>query len=656
MGPMGINIGIYDISDGNERLLYWSPSILKSSSVNSQIPKDTWSRAHDFKIGNRNWKIIANSTPAFFQFYHRWGHWEVLVLVNRRLLVEQEVQERVEELATTNQLLKQEVLERKKMEEEFMHNERYLQRRHEAVEYLTKFTVSELKHGINEVLLRTASVMRIDRVGVWFYENENDEQKLSCAGLYVLTTNVFMSHLELTSNYFPHYFEALLSHSQLIIPSTNNEKLNQELSSYLAAFHIISKLDIPIVFEDKLSGVLVLEETRAHRDWTLEDRHFGQTIAEIIAIMIEQSGRRKAEKALQESQERVRFITQKAIDAIISVSDKQEITSWNYGAEVMFGYNEKEMLGKPLHMVIPEADFFQKATSSKPIELKGFHQDKHAFPVEASHTRWKSGDIYFDTIIIRDITERKNNEKRLIKAMQEAKAANEAKTEFLATVSHELRTPLNAIIGFNQCLLMGMDGVINDSQRASLIKIEKSAFNLLHLINDILDLAKIEANRTEVEIGSYNIVELVVSCFEEVHSMIMQKNIQLYLSVDKPLILVDFDKAKIRQVLLNLLSNAVKFTEKGEIDVTVLDGSHQVEIQVKDTGIGLSEEEIAKLFKPFSQADSSITRKYGGTGLGLAISKKIVDLHEGSLKVKSVKGEGSTFIFTLPKTGNKEIE
>ncbi len=666
---LGLMINIYDISDEKEELLYSTETHeLEAPSKNSfqdQQLQRLWARDNIFKFGNRTWKLESVPSLEFIRRSHQHYLWAIpiigfllsslmafyfLALINRRILIEKQVQRRTSELETINNMLQQEIHERQRIEENFTQAQRNLQRRHEALEYLTKLTASEPGHAIHEVILRTATVMQIDRVGVWFYETIDETQILSCAGLYILSTNSFANHLEFTSTYFPHYFKTLSKQFHLILPSTQDAELNKELSSYFAVFHISSKLDIPIVFEGTLLGVLSCEETRGHREWLLEDRHFGQTIADIIAIMIEQSARRKAEKALQESEERLRFLTQKAIDGIISINDKGEIISWNFGAEKMFGYSEMEMLGKSLQIIIPQDGFFMDEISTKPIELKGQHQNGHLFPVEISHSRWESGDAFFDTIIIRDITERKENEKRLIKAMREARAANEAKNEFLATISHELRTPLNAIIGFNQCLLMGMDGQINQAQHSSLKKIEKSSFHLLSLISDVLDLAKIEAKKMELEMMPYNIVDIVVSCIDEMQSLARQKNLELSFSVDKSFILVEMDKIRIRQVLLNLLSNAIKFTEKGSIKVTLINHPNQVNIQVIDTGIGLSSEELEKIFHPFSQADSSITRKYGGTGLGLFISKKIINLHNGSISVESQKGEGSTFTITLPKT------
>lgn len=669
--PAEINVNIYDVSKGHEYLLYGNaaPILQDPLSLTSKGQKiqEQWTRNQIFKFGNRTWKLQAVPTLEFIRLHQvpYWPHWEIpiigilisalmsfyfLALANRRILIEQEVHDRTNELANINSILQQEIHERQRMEEEAMANQKYLQRRHEALEYLTKLTTTELRRAIHEVVLRTAAVIQVDRVSVWFYETVDQNQILSCAGLYILSTNSFSNHLEINSTHFPHYFKALSRHSHLILPSSKDADLNQELSSYLAVFHINSKLDIPIIFEGSLLGVLSCEETRGHREWILEDRHFGQTIADIIAIMIEQSARRKAEKAFKESEERLHFITQRSIDGIISINEKEEIIFWNYGAQEMFGYNEMEILGKSLRIVIPQDELLlQHEISPKPVELKGRHRDGRLFPVEISQTRWEDEETYFDTIIIRDITERKEYEKRLIQAMRNAKAANAAKSEFLATISHELRTPLNAIIGFNQCLIMGMDGPINDIQKESLKKIEKGSFQLLKLINDILDLSKIEAKKMELEVSTQNMIELIISCIEEIQLIAQQKNLDIYFSADQSFVLIEVDRERIKQVILNLLSNAIKFTEKGFIKIELIDTPHQVNIQVIDTGIGLSSEEIEKIFHPFSQADSSITRKYGGTGLGLAISKNIMDLHGGTITVESQKGKGSIFTITLPK-------
>lgn len=566
------------------------------------------------------------------------------------LMIEKEVRKRTEELETMNRLLQKEVQERQRIEAEIYKDEKELQKRHETLQYLTKFTIFELKPALQQVIERTAKVMEIDRVSVWLYHIENGKPLLSCYGLYVESSHeTGVQSLRFEEKNFPEYFKALVSHSALNLPSTENGALNLEMAPYLSAFGIRSKLDTPILFEDNLLGVLFWEETRKPKVWELDDRHFAQSIADIIAIMIEQSEREKAEKALQVSEEKLRFVTQKAIDAILTVNEKGHIISWNLGANKIFGYEEKEILGSPLVKLLPHGNYLQLERSSKPVELQGVKKNGSLLPVEVSYSPWTSQDLPYDTVIIRDITERKEYEKRLIKAMHEAKEANAAKSEFLAIISHELRTPLNSIIGFNQCLLMEMDGPVNTPQKASLQKIEKSSFHLLSLIDDILNLAKIEAHKMELDLSQENIVELIESCIGEAETLAEKKHLTLSFTPPKPFVLLQIDKMKIRQVLLNLLSNAIKFTEKGTITVTLKNEPAEVVISVKDTGIGISKEALPKLFHPFSQGDSSITRRYGGTGLGLAISKKIVELHGGTIEVESEKKVGSLFSFHLPK-------
>lgn len=663
----GISLSIYEEDHNKEKLLMGNgesaaPFVFDGGVFNNNDHHD-WTIQHSIEVGDRLWRIVVTPNKSLLE-YHPKKHLEIpilgfigslliasyfLFLINRRLVIEKEVNLRTKELEQMNRLLQEEVHARQMIEMDIIQNQRYLQKSHEAVKYLSKLTISDLKVGLKEVILRTAEVMEVDRVGIWLYETVEDHLFLNCIGLYNYSTNSFTDHLEFASNYFPRYFETLKLHHDLIIPSKEHVEVNQELASYLTTSHIISKLDIPVIFEGKLLGVLCCEETRHIRPWELEDRHFGHTMADIVATMLEQDARRKVENALRISEERIRFITQKGADAIISFSDTGLIVSWNYGAEHMFGYTESEVIGKPLTLIIPDQELHKNKVSNKPIELVSRHKEGRFLPIELTHSRWKSGDETFDMIIVRDVTERKEYEKKLIKAIREANAANEAKSEFLTVISHELRTPLNAIIGYDQCLIMGMDGPVNEQQIISLKKIEKSSFHLLHLINDILDLAKIEASKMELEITPQNIVDTLVSCVEEIQALARQKDLKVNVSCDKPYILMEYDKTRIRQVLLNLLGNAVKFTEKGSITITLINFPNNIEIHIADTGIGLSPDEIIKLFMAFSQADNSITRRYGGTGLGLAISKKIIDMHGGNIDVHSEKGKGSDFIVNLPK-------
>ncbi len=238
-------------------------------------------------------------------------------------------------------------------------------------------------------------------------------------------------------------------------------------------------------------------------------------------------------------------------------------------------------------------------------------------------------------------------------AMREMREADRMKSQFLANMSHELRTPLNSIIGFSRVILKGIDGPITELQRQDLTAIYNSGQHLLGLINDILDLSKIEAGKMELAFEEVNLVDIINGVMSTATGLVKDKPITLKRSVPKDLPTVRADATRIRQVLLNLVSNAAKFTEQGEIEVSASvqtgpDGQPEVLVKVRDTGPGISEEDQQKLFQPFSQVDASLTRKTGGTGLGLAISAQLIQLHGGRIGVQSKVGEGSTFYFTVP--------
>lgn len=576
------------------------------------------------------------------------------LLINRRLMIQHEISLQTEKLTRMNRFLQKEIGERHRVEEVLKKRQRYLRRRHEALIYLTQLPAGEIKKDLRILISKAASVMEVDRVSIWFFDPPPPSSpfSLSCLSLYDSINLHSSAEIYFFKKDYSSYFNSLKNQTHLIIPS-NDLFINKELKSYLTTHHVLSKMDIPIFFEGRLLGILAFESTKDLKEWQLEDRHFGQTLAELVALKLEQDWRKKTEQALREGEQQLRLITQTAIDAIISVSDNEQIISWNFGAEDIFGYKEKEILGQSLSLILPEQKEKLFSQDFKTEELMGKNKEGHFFPVEISQTHWTKENESFYTLIIRDITERKEHERKLIAAIREANEANQAKDEFLATISHELRTPLNAIIGFNQCLLAEMDGPITTSQQVSLQKIEQSAFNLLHLINDLLDLAKIESNLMEINRSDENLVELMSSCIEEMQPLANNKQLPISLNVQNPLIKASIDPHRIRQVFLNLLGNAIKFTEKGSIDISIVEQEDGIEICVKDTGIGISPHHLSKVFKPFSQADSSITRKYGGTGLGLAISQKIIDLHKGSIWIESEQGKGSIFRIFLPKLSIK---
>ena len=228
--------------------------------------------------------------------------------------------------------------------------------------------------------------------------------------------------------------------------------------------------------------------------------------------------------------------------------------------------------------------------------------------------------------------------------------ASQHKSQFLANMSHELRTPLNAILGYTELILDSVYGEMPEKARSVLDRVQRNGRHLLGLINDVLDLSKIEAGQLTLSLADYSLKNVIQTVFSAVEPLANQKQIALKIEVTPQLPQGRGDEQRLTQVLLNLVGNAIKFTDRGEVSIKVLAANGSFTVAVRDTGPGISAANQAKLFQEFQQADNSITRKKGGTGLGLAISKRIIEMHGGRIWVESSPGNGSTFAFTLPVT------
>lgn len=239
-------------------------------------------------------------------------------------------------------------------------------------------------------------------------------------------------------------------------------------------------------------------------------------------------------------------------------------------------------------------------------------------------------------------------------AVQRAESADRLKSAFLATMSHELRTPLNSIIGFTGVVLQGMAGPLTPEQRKQLGMVRNSARHLLELINDVLDLSKIEAGQLQLRAEPFNLPEAIGQVVASIEPMAVSKGLAVHVDIDPALATMNSDRRRLQQIILNLLNNAVKFTDIGRIELhaslQAAEGGQpeQVRLAVSDTGVGIREEDLGRLFQPFSQVDDGLSRQYEGTGLGLAICRRLAGLLGGCITVSSHANRGSTFTVILP--------
>lgn len=365
------------------------------------------------------------------------------------------------------------------------------------------------------------------------------------------------------------------------------------------------------------------------------------------------ASQKATESARLQSESQLAEILKAVVDGIVTSDECGIIQVFNPAAEEIFGYTADEVVGKSINVLMPHSEarhhdgYLQKYQETGKANIIGYgrevmgrRKDGSEFPIDLAVSQLEiHGKRYF-TGVVRDITARKKAEGALIEAKDEAERANRVKSEFMANMSHELRTPLNAIIGFSEVARTEMFGPLgNDKYKEYSADIQDSAQHLLDLINDILDMARIEADKLELHDEVFDVAEIAETPMHLVDS----GRVKLTNAIPKDLPLLRADKRRVKQILLNLLSNAVKFTPEGG-DVWVegrLSPEGGIELCVHDNGIGMEPEEVECALRPFEQIDTGLNRKYEGTGLGLPLVDRLARLNGGVMELESTKGEGT---------------
>jgi len=383
-----------------------------------------------------------------------------------------------------------------------------------------------------------------------------------------------------------------------------------------------------------------------------------QLLALFAAIVLQKN---QMLRAVQQSEERLREVIESINEGMFVVGRDGRVNLWNRAAERMWGRPREQVVGHPLAAAFPDVDATPLARSIDEALLTG---RVVARVVEIARSGGAADSIFEArvfpfgrgvTVFFDDITTRKRSETELKQAKDDAESASRAKSKFLASMSHELRTPLNAIIGFSEILTDHLYGALNERQDKYVQNILVSGRHLLRLINDILDLSKVEAGRTTLELAPFDVGEALRDVHVIVKTLAIKKGIALTFDVAPDLPVVTADMPKFKQVMYNLLSNAIKFTRPGgavttTASITLEDPSAEplLCVSVQDTGIGIKQADQARIFGEFEQVESSYGREQQGTGLGLALARQLVTLHGGRIWVDSDEGKGSTFTFVIP--------
>ena len=435
----------------------------------------------------------------------------------------------------------------------------------------------------------------------------------------------------------------------LVVPAGQEEQAAQALAT---AVH--SEMFIREAIRKKKDGTIL------YVDISTKPVTDGEGVIQFIAASVKDVTHSKIQRDADMIAAKFGGLLESVPDAMILVNVTGRIVLANSNAIHLFGYSHSELIGEMVEVLLPERfrsghSLYRSRYSHEPktrsmgaaLELFGRRKDGTEFPVEISLSPMATEHGMMVISAVRDISERRQQEEARSKGLQET---NRLKSEFLTKMSHELRTPLNSVIGFTEFMLEERPGPLNAKQKEYLNDVLTSGKHLLNLINTILNLAKVEAGKIDLDPQEFDLKAAVQQVCSAFVPIALKKKVRLTTIMDDQPGYVVLDLHKFKQILYNLLSNAIKFTnENGTVNLHVQKTmDNTLEFSVQDSGIGIREEDLPKLFNEFQQLDSGSSRRYEGSGLGLVLTKKFVEMHGGSIQVQSELGVGSCVTVTIP--------
>lgn len=451
--------------------------------------------------------------------------------------------------------------------------------------------------------------------------------------------------------YAPENIEASIEAFRRLVHPDDLEAVTQAINAYVSGNSRRYRIEFRMLHQD---GLYVDVLSRA---FLVKDRD--GTPARLVGTHVDISERKYAEKILREREAYLRTIIDHMPVDFFAIDNDYRYTMQSPTSKLAIGDvigERADDIGVPEHLreswVLELRRVFEGETSRREYDVRTTTGEVRTYLSNVAPV-YVQGCIIAAIGTSLDITERKQAALDLQLAKERAEESDRVKSAFLATMSHELRTPLNSIIGFTGILLQELAGPVNEEQAKQLSMVQTSARHLLELINDILDISKIEAGQLDVISESFDVGALVRDVVETARPSAEQKKLELHLNVEANIGEIQSDRRRVGQILMNLISNAIKFTDRGFVSVECFRADDKIVMAVEDTGIGLTKGDLSRLFVPFQQVDSGLTRKYEGTGLGLSICKRLSAKLGGTISVESEPGRGSTFTVRLP--ANAEV-